>query len=391
MKNRIVLLFLILTFACSEEKAKEIYQGKLEELIVGNFELKKDSLTSDFNGFDVISIERKEFLVYQAINKAFRSIYFFNMETMRIEHQIQIPNEGPDAMKGGGYFLPIEPNKVIAINPLGWIAVYNSSGTKVSEIKSELALPRAIETMVRLEVRKGLMYFNEPYLQIGQNPSHFEKLSKAAGPGEMRSSFPLNFRSWLTRINIETGEVKNSDFEFPEGYSDFQRDLTSTFLLGAYDLKRDRFNLMWPYSDEVYILNDLELHQKIVPRSSVNFNFLPSEIIPWGDNYTVWALPKEASQNIFLLYNKKNDLILKSSKINESGAGETKFERTKHYVLSIYSGDWKPLGEYLFDFESELDLENWFLTSEGLFINKPEQKSEDEYEFYKIDLSRFGN
>jgi hypothetical protein len=60
-------------------------------------------------------------------------------------------------------------------------------------------------------------------------------------------------------------------------------------------------------------------------------------------------------------------------------------------VLSIFSGEWEPKGEYFFDFETELEVENWFLTSEGLFINKPEQKSEDEYEFWKIDLSRFAD
>jgi hypothetical protein len=135
----------------------------------------------------------------------------------------------------------------------------------------------------------------------------------------------------------------------------------------------------------------MDLVKKITPDSKVEFNFLPTEVIPWGDNFTVWDLPKESSRNIFLLYDEKKDLIIKCSKINESGAGETNFERTKHYVLSVYPGDWDPLGEYFFDFESELDLENWFLTSEGLFINKPEQKSEDEYEFYKIDLSRFKN
>lgn len=391
MKILLLIAVLFFTFSCAEKSSDEIYQGKLEELIVGEFVLKKDSLTKGFNGLEVLSEGKKEFLVYQSYTKEFRSFNFFNMERFEVEHQIQIPNEGPNAMKGGGYFLTLGTNKVIAINSLGWVGVYNSNGTKVSEIKSELALPRTIEKMVQIETRKGLMYYNEPYLQIGQNPSHFMKPSKATGPGEMRSSFPLNFRSWLTRINIETGEVKNGDFEFPEGYGAFQADMSSTFLLGANDLKRYRFNLMWPYSDEVYILNDLELHQKIIPRSSVNFNFLPSEIIPWGDIYTVWALPKEASQNLFLIYDMHRDLILNATKINESGTGETKFQRTKHYVLSVYSADWQPLGEYLFDFEYELDLENWFLTSQGLFINKPEQKSEDEYEFYKIDLSRFGD
>ena len=58
-------------------------------------------------------------------------------------------------------------------------------------------------------------------------------------------------------------------------------------------------------------------------------------------------------------------------------------------MLSSYSGDWKPKGEYFFDFENELGFKDWFLTSEGLFINKPDQAFEDEYGFYRIDLSRF--
>ncbi|MGM0946580.1 MAG: hypothetical protein ACQEW9_15495 [Bacteroidota bacterium] len=209
------------------------------------------------------------------------------------------------------------------------------------------------------------------------------------GPGEMRSEFPIDFREWIITVDLKTGEIKKSDFSIPTGYEQFKNDLTSTRLFGDWDKKRNLFYLVWPGSPEIYLLDGIELKKKLVSMTSQEFNYLPTETIPWGDNFTVWALPKEASRNIFLIYDEHRDLILKCTKINESGAGETKFERTKHYVLSVYTGDWRPLGEYLFDFESELDLENWFLTSEGLFINKPEQKSEDEYEFYKIDLSPF--
>jgi hypothetical protein len=135
-------------------------------------------------------------------------------------------------------------------------------------------------------------------------------------------------------------------------------------------------------------LNNLILEEEIIPKTKINFTYIPGKETPWGEGFTVFAAPKEASSHIFLLYDSSNDLFVRASKTHESGKGETKFERTKHYVLSFYSGDWEPLGEYFFDFEGELDLENWFLTGGKLFINKPEQPGEDQYEFYRIDLSK---
>lgn len=74
--------------------------------------------------------------------------------------------------------------------------------------------------------------------------------------------------------------------------------------------------------------------------------------------------------------------------MHESGLGESEFERAKHDVLSIYSRKWDALGDYFIDFEGPISLENWFLNSDGLFINKPDQPNEDEYGFYRIDLSK---
>jgi len=164
----------------------------------------------------------------------------------------------------------------------------------------------------------------------------------------------------------------------PDGYELFKNDNTATALFGTYDSKRELYYLAWPYSDEVYVLDGLTLKQAIKPFSSVEFIYLPTEREAAG-RYTIFLQPKNASKHLFLLYDDQRDLILRCSKIKESGEGETNYERMKHYVLSIYSGDWEPKGEYFFDFEK--GLQNWFLTSEGLFINKPEQKSEDEYGF----------
>ncbi|WP_143962038.1 hypothetical protein [Litoribacter populi] len=108
-----------------------------------------------------------------------------------------------------------------------------------------------------------------------------------------------------------------------------------------------------------------------------------------GESFTVWAQAKEAFAHLFLLYDKTHALFVRAKKIKESGEGEMKFDRTKYYVLLIFSGVWEPKGEYFSDYEGELDLENWFLTSEGLFLSKQQQPNEDEYEFYQVDLSRF--
>lgn len=394
MRNVFLVIFCCLLFSCGAEKEEEICQGKLEELIVGDFTFYKDSLTKTVDGITVVKDGGEEYVFTTTRALQFRgwAFVFSNLETGKELKRIEIPTEGPNSMKGGAYYLPLSLGRILAINPHGWIGTYDANGIKISELENELNQSTQFERMLRLETRKGLMYFQFPYLQFGQDPSHpsnLSSLNKSSGPGEMRSTFPLDFSTWLTRVNVESGEIEYSEFGIPEGYEAFEGDMTATQLLGAYDGKRDVFYLAWPYSKEIYVLNGLELQRKVQAKSSIDFNFLPSEIIPWGGGWTVWALPKEASQNIFLVYDEYRDLILKCTKINESGVGETNFERTKHYVFSVYNGDWELKGEYTFDFENEVEVENWFITSEGLFINKPAQASEDEYEFYKIDLSKF--
>ncbi|PZX48429.1 hypothetical protein [Algoriphagus chordae] len=391
MKNLSLLFVTFMIISCAEKGAEEIYQGKLEELLLEDFSLEKDSLTTGFWNLKVIKDAGKDYLVYSRSARKFKGwgFVFLNPQTGKEEHLIEIPIEGPNSMKGGimGYVVH-EKNSVFLISSLGDVARYDSAGDQISYIDSELDIPHTLDNMVRVEFRNGLAYVEYPNLQFGQNPSHIVNIKDKPGPGEIRYEFALDFSNWLTYTDVTTGKIETSDFLIPTGYEIFQGDVTATFLFGAYDSKRDQFLLGWPYSNEIYELKDLKLKRKVIPKSNLEYKFLPSEIIPWGTN-TVWALPKEASANIFLLYDSHRDLYIRCSKINESGTGETKFERTKHYVLSIYSGDWEPKGEYFFDFETELEVENWFLTSEGLFINKPEQESEDAYEFWKIDLSKF--
>jgi hypothetical protein len=394
MKNILLIAVLLFAFSCAEKNSKEIYQGKLNELLLEDFSLEKDSLTRAFGNLNVIHEAGNDYLVYSRSARKFKGygFVFLNPKNGEEEYIVEIPIEGPNSMKGGiSAILIHDRNTIFLISSKGDIAIYDALGNQTSYVDSELEIPFTIDNMVRIENRWGLANFDHPNLQFGQNPSHIMNMREKPGPGEIRHEFPLDFRNWLIHTDISTGKVETSDFLIPTGYEVFQGDMTSTLLFGTYDVKRDRYLLGWPYSNEVYELEGLELSRKVIPDSRIEFNFLPSEPLPVGEIFTAMVQPKDASKHIFIVYDSFRDLIIRCSKVNESGAGETEFERTKHYILSIYSGDWEPKGEYFFDFETELEVENWFLTSEGLYINKPEQKSEDEYEFYKIDLSRFAD
>lgn len=391
MKKISLVLLIFGLFSCETVSEKDIYLGKLEELIIGDFSIKKDSLTKSIHNIRVVKDEKNEFIVTTSSARQFKGWAFIFRSTENGDevYRIEIPNEGPNSMKGGIWVNYLDsPEKLLVVSSVGEIGEYNKNGIKYV-INTALKSYKEENVYFPISNSKGIANLFDSKFQLTLNPNHAVNWKDLPGPGEMRSEFPIDFREWIITVDLKTGEIKKSDFSIPTGYEQFKNDLTSTRLFGDWDKKRNLFYLVWPGSPEIYLLDGIELKKKLVPMTSQEFNYLPTETIPWGDNFTVWALPKEASRNIFLIYDEHRDLILKCTKINESGVGETKFERTKHYVLSVYTGDWRPLGEYLFDFESELDLENWFLTSEGLFINKPEQKSEDEYEFYKIDLSPF--
>lgn len=393
MKKIFWALLIFGFFSCKKDGDKDIYLGKLDELIVGDFSIKKDSMTKSIHSIRVVKEGKNEFIVTTSNARQFKgwAFIFRSSKTGEEVYRIEIPNEGPNAIKGGIYINYVDsPSRIFTANIKGEIAEYSESGTKINEFLS-LKFYGEQASSFPLSSSEGVIYLNESKIQLSINPNYITNWKDKPGPGEVRSEFSVDFREWIIRVDLENGEIERSDFSIPTGYEKFKNDFTSTALFGDRDSRRNLFYLVWPGSQEIYLLDGVELKEKLVPVTSQEFNYLPTEIMEWGDIYTVWDLPKEASKNIFLIYDEHRDLILKCTKINESGHGETNFERTKHYVLSVYSGEWSLLGEYLFDFESELDLENWFLTSEGLFINKPEQKSEDEYEFYKIDLSQFRN
>lgn len=384
MKNLNLLCFILIIFSCTEKGYKEVYQGRLEELVVGDFAIEKDASTRYMFNIQVIKDATQEYISFAKEANIRKDLVFAlsSPATGKEVDRIEIPTEGPDAMRGWmRSTIVASKNRVFQINHHGEIGEYNGEGKKTAiyEFFNE-GTPTSDQ----------VIQFREPFIQLHNNPSEFLNPNESVAAGDLMSEFPIDFKQWITHVNLETGHVESSDFLIPDGYELFKNDNTATALFGTYDSKRKLYYLAWPYSDEVYVLDGLTLKQAVKPFSSVEYTYLPTEREAAG-RYTIFLQPKNASKHLFLLYDDQRDLILRCSKINESGEGEKSFERTKHYVLSIYSGDWDSKGEYFFDFKNEMGLQNWFLTSEGLFINKPEQKSEDEYEFYKIDLSQFAD
>ncbi|MBD8490142.1 hypothetical protein IFO69_15405 [Echinicola sp. CAU 1574] len=390
MRKILLVVSVVLMISCSEKEEEKIYQGRLDELVNGGFIFPKDTTTSYI--YDIKTVyERDNLIVLRSKLQGYNGlrVRVYNINPISLIREVMIPYEGPEALKGGGggNIYVDKDLSFFLVGSLGRVGRYDSLGKKVDEWEVDFTLPTTKESFISLETRKGLMYKDGDWIQIGQDPKNHLKFMKSK-ERLARVEFPLDFTQWVSRINLETGEVMHADFAIPGGYEEFQGDLTATWLMGALDRKRGDYYLGWPYSDTLYRLKGTILEKKIAVKSKVKFTFKPSERIPVGRGATAWVLPKDASQHIFILYDRYHDLFLRASKINESGEGNTRFERTKHYVLQVFSGKWEPIGEYFFDFEGELDLENWFLTKGYLYINKPEQLTEDEYEFYRIDLSR---
>jgi len=380
------LLFLIITIyliSCNSTGKEKINQGKLNELIIGSFSLEKDLYTTYINDIKVLEESGNTYLIFStASNNIPKGIAFkfYDAITGKKVKEIDIPLEGPEALNPTPSFYHIESmNKIIAVSQFGKMAIYNPSGQIEKNIEGDFNYARSKEDFTRFESRKGLTYLKDNWLHVGMDPMNlFDGFT-----------YSPKHQDWLLAINIETGESRKTSFGLPEGYNLFSSDITSTQLHGTFNPNNGTFLLGFPYSQEIYIIKDSELKDKKIFESNFKTNFAPSIKREFDGNMTVWEQPKEASTNIALIYDKYRDIVLRITKLNETGEGKTQFSRSKNYLLSIYSSDLNLKGEYTFSYETEMRIDNYFLTEQGLFINKPIQESDDYYEFYHIGLSNF--
>ena len=373
------LLLIVLSFSCAEKGSKEIYQGKLEDLIVGEISLIKDSLTSVIDIKQILVIDDVECLVSMDL----QNVKIYSLETGRVIHDFHLPLIGPyafdDYVKS---FYADSKNEIAVLNTQGMFYQYDK-GVLLKKILINSEIPYLTtlgSTLCKLK--------NGKYRAVVSPLSFFTTKDNSA--------YEKSLEKWILDFDSNTKQIDFYGIDFPFGYlKKFATDIRSyppdLLYLDFEDLSYYTF----PYSDSVVIYRDSLLISKGIFEPARTPNYGGSEFViktsVANERIGLYELKKESSETIDLLFDKKRDLFLLLRKLNESGAGETTDYRTKNYSLSFYNRDFDSLGEFDFSYPPNSDLKNWFLTSEGLFINKPEQKSEDEYGFYKIDLSRFSD
>jgi hypothetical protein len=383
-KIYLYLLAFISLFSCAEKASDTIYQGKLEELIVGDLIIKKDSLTK--------GIEVKQAIYYQDIDIIVsladreRTIQYYSVQSGEKVKEVKLPLDGPNSFKGyiqlliaGGM------DSLTLVNSDGWFYdYYQGQRILVERIDPELEFPNTYSSSIYYGRRKNFTNISESLYQISVSPlispsSNFFGKTKAFNKIE----------EWLITFDSKENKTATQNIVFPFGYkSNFLDDHLS--YPPIVEFMNNKNYILFPYSDSIFVMSDFKVKNKKVLGSGIDFNYAGSEGVVRGE-YGYIELKKEASSHLDFLYDKYRDIFIRISKINESGAGETTRERTKHYLLSVFDSDLNPLSEYTFEYGPGSKLENYFIASDGFYLNKAEQKSEDEYEFWKIDLSRFGD
>ena len=139
MKKIFWALLIFGFFSCKKDGDKDIYLGKLDELIVGDFSIKKDSMTKSIHSIRVVKEGKNEFIVTTSNARQFKgwAFIFRSSKTGEEVYRIEIPNEGPNAIKGGIYINYVDsPSRIFTANIKGEIAEYSESGTKINEFLS---------------------------------------------------------------------------------------------------------------------------------------------------------------------------------------------------------------------------------------------------------------
>jgi hypothetical protein len=153
---------------------------------------------------------------------------------------------------------------------------------------------------------------------------------------------------------------------------------------------------MFAPSDTLYQIQNCKVLRKIGLESVTEFKYLPGLYEQNGRNKN-WKNNPTSAGNTSLNYDSNNELYIRMVLVKtEETQPEIKDirERTglnkSTFILLVYDLEWRLKAELELFYDAGQSSGNIIASKEGIFITKPEQKSEDEYEFYKIDLSRFG-
>lgn len=372
--------FLALFGACSGQH-EEIHTGKLGELIVGTYSFERDVTTSYFSSFRSWDYDGRDLVVFETNSPERNSgvrVSVVDLGTHDVLARWDIPREGPESMKSfPDLRMPLSLDTLFAASASGRVANYDTLGNKIRDIESNARFPTTKEAYVRFFPINGLMFRKEKEVFVGLNPYNI-----------YQEAAPTDYAAWMMHLNMETGLHDQAYFRMPSDYARFSADLAAFQTYGGLDRLRGEFWFGFPYSDTLVMLRGLKEIKRLAPKTNHRFTYLPSELRDYG-SFKVWLQPKEASSHLGLLYDEFRDLFLMLTKLGETGDGDNTFERTKHYLIRVFDGDWTLKGEYTVDYPGREELKDWFVTRKGLFINAAFQDVEDEYRFDQVDLSTF--
>jgi len=378
------IFFIILAlgfFACGSEKERVVFQGDLKEFVVDSLVVFKDSVTSRLKFQKIINFNKGRFFV----SKDHEGYDLFDILTGKKEFSFRFPKEGPMALKG---------------HP---IAVQVFNGNEMVVISSQGQARKYLNGQVEEEVELAWTEFeNLMLLQMQDEQDNFIKVEEdryliTTNPFDYFAEeefVDMNYGRWFMEFDFRNGWVCNSNFKSPLS-EEFSKSSSAAIITSVYNGDDETYFSMFTASDSIYQIKNCKVEKSFELESLTSFTFLPGIFIENGRNRS-WRSNPDSDSNISLVYDPANRLYIRTVLVDvvESNP-EISDIRLRHglnkttFLLLVYNLDWQLIAELETVYEVGETFGKMIAAKEGLFINKPEQVSEDEYEFYKIDLSRF--
>ncbi|TXE12136.1 hypothetical protein [Algoriphagus aquimarinus] len=382
MKNLCLLFLAVLFFACSKEK--ESIQGKLVDFVSGEMSFERDAETGYMAFLGTVNYESKE-AAYTQWNGVFK---FYDPKSGRKLGSFEIPPEGPMSLKGRVHIAKsFDESTIVATNTLGYFNVYKDD-TVFSSFQLDMGDFES-NTFFSFPLGGNALHQVAPdQYEVTYDP--FDFMAQRMG----KHGFDLAFSSWIVKFDEQGNWLCKTDFLAPYDESYANSAVASEMIRMV---ENGNSWGMFSYSDSLYQIKDCEVVKRIKLQSLSPLSYFPDKFE--GDkNKGSWEIPEDGALNYRLVHDEASGMnvrmtLLKQRKSDPDikDAHKRMYLNESTYLLLLYDYEWKLRAELEIFYPTGTRFENIFCTSEGLMINKPEQKSEDEYEFYKIDLSQFAD
>lgn len=382
MKKLFLLLFVILIFSCAKEK--EPIQGKLEDFLSGEMSFERDAETGYMGILGIVNYQSKE-AVYTQREGVFN---FYDPKSGRKLGSVEIPAEGPMSLKGRVHIAKsFEETTLIATNTLGYTNIYKGD-TVFSSFQLDMSDLESNTFFSFPQSGNALHQVAPGQYEITYNP--FDFMAHRMG----KDGFDLDFSAWVVKFDEQGNWLCKTNFIAPYDESYANSSQASAMVRMVENGKSWG---MFSYSDSLYQIKDCEIVKRMKLQSLSPLSYFPDKYE--GDkNKGSWERPENGAINYRLIHDQATGMNVRLTLIKErrpdpdiKDPHKRMYSDERTFLLLIYDADWKLRAELELVYPSGTRFENIFSTSEGIFINKPEQESEDEYEFYKIDLSRFAD